>query len=281
MNFNNKKTYFIDLDGTLLDKYGINRISRKNIMAIRVLKNFANVVLSTGRSFYDHRVKQTMYQLGLNDIINASGAQIYRNGVLQWQNTLNLELVKEIASWAKKNKIIYAIFDDKGDFLYTNNCFDYFVNKMILNKKFTKIFSRKIKNPVEHSGVVKIALVNKNKFKAKQRQEEFRKIFGDRTNSFLASNNYILEITNKEANKGKAIDVYCEMFDLDTKNTVHIGDSMSDAAVKGHVGKLVAMENSVPELKEIADEIAPSFKKSGIYKYFTQPSKNKKGENND
>ncbi|WP_334199028.1 HAD hydrolase family protein [Mycoplasmopsis caviae] len=103
----------------------------------------------------------------------------------------------------------------------------------------------------------------------------FRVNFSDITNSYLASANYVLEITTIDANKGLSASAYCAFKGINQLNTIHIGDSMADASVKGYVGKLVAMDNGTSDLKAIADEIAPNYKNGGLYRYFISPSKSK------
>ena len=74
-------TYFMDLDGTLFDTNTLtrNRVSGKNLSTILLLRNFANIVISTGRSFNDQKVQQVLYQTNISDIIASSGAEVYIN----------------------------------------------------------------------------------------------------------------------------------------------------------------------------------------------------------
>ncbi|UUD35552.1 HAD family hydrolase [Mycoplasmopsis caviae] len=271
----NQKTYFIDLDGTLFDQHKKSRISARNVSAILLLKNFANVVLSTGRSFSDQRVQQAIYQLGINDVITASGAEIYIDNQLVWQRIFNKEAVEKIKKFAEDNKIIYVIFDDNGETIYTHNAIDYWLNKLFLSKKLHAIRKNKNFDFNRHKNITKIALILKNVARAKSTLKTFRVNFSDITNSYLASANYVLEITTIDANKGLSASAYCAFKGINQLNTIHIGDSMADASVKGYVGKLVAMDNGTSDLKAIADEIAPNYKNGGLYRYFISPSKSK------
>lgn len=47
-----------------------------------------------------------------------------------------------------------------------------------------------------------------------------------------------------------ALEQYLSIKQIELQDTIHIGDSMTDACLKGYVGKLVAMGNSLPDLKE-------------------------------
>lgn len=276
----NQKTYFIDLDGTLFDQRKKSRISAKNISAILLLKNFANVVLSTGRSFSDQRVQQAIYQLGIKDVITSSGAEIYIDNNLVWQRTFKKDTTNKIQKFAEENKILYVIFDEEGETIYVHNAFDYWINKLFLSKKMHGIKRSKNFNFNNHKNITKIALILKNIAGAKNILKTFQVNFDDICNSYLASANYVVEITTIDANKGLSESAYCALKGINQNNTIHIGDSMADASVKGYVGKLVAMGNATSDLKVVADEIAPNYKSGGLYRYFVS-SKGKKGSNND
>lgn len=274
---NNKKddrlTYFIDLDGTLFDKRSKNRISTKNISTILLLKNFANVVISTGRSYNDHRVKQTLYLLGLKDIICSSGAQVYIDDELKYTFYMDNDLVKDIASYCIDNKILFVVFDESGESIYVQSAFAKWLNATFLRKKFKIIDYAKNFKIENHKNVSKMAFVLKNNKGAPKELNNFQLLFKNKTNSYLASANYVIEITDGKTNKGIAESLYMKEYNIKIDDAIHIGDSDADASVKGYVGKIIAMKNSSTTLKVLADEIGPNYKNGGIYKYFTSKKK--------
>ncbi|WP_029513600.1 HAD hydrolase family protein [Mycoplasmopsis primatum] len=277
---NNKMTYFIDLDGTLFDKKYKSRVSKKNLSAMLLIKNFANIVISTGRSFHDQRVKQTLMQLGTTDIICSSGAEIYIDNIRKYSFFISNQIVQEVIDFAKLNNLILVIFDENGESFYTNNWFIKSISKLFLPRKFYLIDNLKKANSMNHNNVVKIAFVIKNKFKAQKMLDNFNEKFSKWCNATLASSNFVIEITSVKINKGLAESIYIQDKNIDVKNTVHIGDSDSDITAKGYVGKLVAMKNSSTKLKTVADEIATNYKNGGLYKYFIQKSFTRK-DNDD
>ncbi|MGY5139585.1 HAD-IIB family hydrolase [Mycoplasmopsis gallinarum] len=263
-----KKTLFIDLDGTLFDKNGISRISSKNLKILRLIKPFANIVFSTGRSFDDIRVKQTLKQTGINDIICCSGSHIFVDSQCIYNNLFDKELLNQIVQWAFARKIIVVLFDEIGELIYTHNWFEYAVIKLLLSKKLKKIRYAKNFNLEKLGNINKIAFIVKNPNQNLTLIKELEKAFPKTINAYAASKNYVIEITDAKSDKGIALKKYCDYKNIDLKNTIHIGDSMADASVKGIANKLVAMGNSTKELKAVADEIAPKAKNGGIYKYF-------------
>ncbi|WP_027120888.1 HAD-IIB family hydrolase [Mycoplasmopsis lipofaciens] len=271
-------TYFIDLDGTLFDQNKKVRISDRNTSAILLLKNFANVIISTGRSFSDQRTQQALYQLRLTDVIASSGAQIFIDNKLAWSKLISDEIMLKIVEFAKKRKLMFVIFDNNGENMYTHNWLIYVINKIFFSKKLYSIKMDYKFNIKKHNNISKVAFILKSNKSYKTILEEFRLLFSEYTNSFSASGNYVIEITAKEANKGLAIVEYCKLKNIPLNTTIHIGDSQSDAVVKGYANKLVAMGNATNDLKAIADEIAPNYKKYGIYKYFININKQNKNE---
>jgi Cof subfamily protein (haloacid dehalogenase superfamily) len=73
-----------------------------------------------------------------------------------------------------------------------------------------------------------------------------------------------LEITSIHATKGEAIQRLAAQLNIDLKRILAIGDSRNDLSMFEVVGKRVAMGNAVPEVKAVADLIAPSNDQDGV-----------------
>ncbi|WP_027334784.1 HAD hydrolase family protein [Mycoplasmopsis felifaucium] len=269
----NKPTYFIDLDGTLFDRQYNSRMSKRNISAIMMLKNFANVIFSTGRSYHDARLKKTLHIFNLNDVICTSGAEIYIKNKLANCFEMKAELVKEIVSYCITNKINFVVFDHKSESVYVQSRFGKWFNKLLFRKKWRIIDYAKNFDINNHKTVLKIAFVLKNNMKSSKVLNKFKLLFEKRVNAYLASKNYIIEITDKSINKGIAESLYMKELNLDPGNSTHIGDSDADTGAKGYVNKLVAMKNASKSLKNVADEIAPKCRSAGLFKFFTTKKK--------
>lgn len=104
-------------------------------------------------------------------------------------------------------------------------------------------------------------------FKTKKMLKKLQAFLGDKINAYISTRGHVIEITDKKANKALATEQYLSIKQIELQDTIHIGDSMTDACLKGYVGKLVAMGNSPAGFKRIADEVAPKNKRSGIHKY--------------
>lgn len=73
-----------------------------------------------------------------------------------------------------------------------------------------------------------------------------------------------LNITSSQASKQHALLELAHMLNIDTKEIIGVGDYYNDYPLLMACGLKVAMGNAVPELKEIADYIAPSVQEDGV-----------------
>ena len=64
-----------------------------------------------------------------------------------------------------------------------------------------------------------------------------------------------LEVVSKKAGKGNALLSLAETLGIDRSSTVAVGDSLNDRTMLEEAGLSLAMENALPEMKEIADKV--------------------------
>lgn len=72
---------------------------------------------------------------------------------------------------------------------------------------------------------------------------------------YIFSNDYYLEIFNKDAGKGNAVRYVCDYFNVQTSDTYAAGDAENDISMLEAAGCGIAMLNAAPEVKEAADAI--------------------------
>lgn len=83
--------------------------------------------------------------------------------------------------------------------------------------------------------------------------------------SSYKGNEYIdLYFSNTSATKQHAIIEVCKLLNIRREETIGVGDGYNDFPLLMACGLKVAMGNAVPELKDIADYIAPSIENDGI-----------------
>lgn len=72
------------------------------------------------------------------------------------------------------------------------------------------------------------------------------------------------KLSKKGATKEKAIEVLCEHLKITPSQIAAFGDDFSDIGMLKLCGKGLAMENAIPEVKQIADEVCASNEADGV-----------------
>lgn len=73
-----------------------------------------------------------------------------------------------------------------------------------------------------------------------------------------------LDILNKHANKGVALQHLCQLWNIPYENRMAFGDAGNDAKMLESVHYSFAMGNALPEVKQLARYIAPTCKEDGV-----------------
>jgi HAD superfamily hydrolase (TIGR01484 family) len=81
--------------------------------------------------------------------------------------------------------------------------------------------------------------------------------------SFIPNNVWVT-ITHAEATKLHGVMVITELLGIDPAEVIGVGDGYNDYPLLSACGLKIAMGNAVPELKAIADFIAPSVDEDGV-----------------
>ncbi len=84
-----------------------------------------------------------------------------------------------------------------------------------------------------------------------------------KVNSFLKDRVWVT-ITSSVATKLHAVIAITELLGVDPKEVIGVGDGYNDYPLLSMCGLKVAMGNAVPELKAIADFVAPSVAEDGV-----------------
>lgn len=90
-----------------------------------------------------------------------------------------------------------------------------------------------------------------------------RELLGDSVH-ITKSKPHFLEIMHHEGTKGLALEFLAAHFGCELSETIAVGDSWNDHEMLEAAGLGVAMANSIPALKEIADFITLSNNEDGV-----------------
>ncbi|MDD3946338.1 MAG: Cof-type HAD-IIB family hydrolase [Clostridia bacterium] len=93
--------------------------------------------------------------------------------------------------------------------------------------------------------------------------KELQAVFGDRL-LINTSKNWVIEIVNKEINKGKAVERLANSYGLSSDEVICIGDSDNDISMIEYAGLGVCVANGNKDLKSIAQYICPTNNEDGV-----------------
>lgn len=253
----------IDLDGTLLNDR--NEISEENIKAIQSAqeKGF-EVVISTGRAYFD--VQTICEKAGISPfVIGTNGATIHaKNGECLSSITLAKDCAKSILQWLDERNYYYEVFTDQAIYAL---------------KKGRQRFYNEIQS-LKSAGLDKAQLATEAERQFDQfgyvlvesyhdilsQGEEFNNILACsfdkmkleeawnqfKTNEELmvaSSADHNIEITNKRATKGMALEKLAFMLNGTLDQAMAIGDSNNDLSMFEKVECSVAMGNAKDKIK--------------------------------
>lgn len=258
------KIVTIDLDGTLFDPK--KNVSEENRIAISKCKELGvKIVLATGRPISG--VKPLLDDLGLNTkddyVILYNGAKILNCGTNECIYSSNIQGidVKELYEESKRLNIFFHAFRINGELItpmhnpYTdveatiNNVKDNYHDIVSLNDDDLFLKAMMVGDEAD---ITRVMGEVDNKFKEKY--------------SMLRSSRIFLEFLEKTTSKGEALKHLASYLNIDMEDTMAIGDAGNDIPMIKAAKIGVAMENSFPEVLEVADYITSSNRESGVAK---------------
>ena len=289
------KLVVIDLDGTMLNSYGVVTNETKEVIK-KVEKQGVEVVIASGRPI--DSIKEIVKEIeSKNYFIAGNGAIIYdiKNDEIIYEKTLSKEKVLEIIKICEDNSISYNIYTEneilatslKYNVLYyhkenlkkeeskktkinlVKNMYEYIQNKE--DVKFLKIticdeskavFNSIIRKIKEIKDIEVLEISHMSRKTIKQGTEEFEISY------------YYTEISAGDVDKWNAIEFLMEKLKMKREEIMTIGDNLNDRKMIENAGLGVAMGQSTPAILELADEVTSSNDEEGISKILQKYYKN-------
>lgn len=242
------KALMLDIDGTIIPyDYDANPSARVT-EAIKKAKEKVVISLVTGRSYAS--VERLVKHLGLTQgyaaVSNGSAVVDLQTHELLYDkpidkkdsdSIINILLEENVKFYIKKD-----IYEDSLDrTIYSKNS-DYTKTYMIFTiEEFSHDRVKNIFNKFTH-------IPNVTLHKTRHRDPD----------------KYGFNVTHVAATKAHAIERITTHLNIKRKEVIGVGDSYNDFALLMASGLKVAMGNALPDLKEIADYIAPSVTEDGV-----------------
>ena len=272
-----------DMDGTLIGNN--KKISKENIEAIKIAQEKGiKFAIATGRAYED--VKPFLDEYGLKcECVVLNGGE-YRDiaGNTVTGIYIDKNLAAEILNIMSKYDLAVEIYTDDG--YYTTNTKEETLKGMI---KRAKTFHPDVTdsdeiyiNAINHPHFVKMKYItNLDKFlksdlnigkflsfaesigEINGLKEELNKLDGLAISSSFVTN---IEVNDANATKGRILAKVAKEIGIKKEEVAILGDGSNDYSMFIEFPNSFAMENAIPEIKEVAKYITASNSEHGVAK---------------
>ncbi len=235
------KALILDLDGTTIANYSPNPPTPRVTEAIKKAHKRIHISIATGRPLYE--VKHLIDHLELSGpcILN-NGSQIYdpvRKKIIH-EVLFHKELVPSIYAFCKKRRLEVRMFNGIQDIVYTGEPLPGKVLSLYIPRGSIKTMD------------ALVAYCSTLPHVATHRMITLKEGF------------HSVEITHTDASKLHGIVEVMRHLNIQTEEIIGVGDSYNDYPLLMACGLKIAMGNAVPELKAIADFVAPTVEEDGV-----------------
>ena len=279
------KVVAIDLDGTLLNSYG--QVSKKNKEILKEAQERGiEIVLASGRS--TNSVKNIANEIGdCKYIICGNGSLIYdlQKEEIIYDKFIEKAKALQIIKICEQNSIYYNVYTENmviAKTLSNNVLFYHQENANKPENKKTKInlvdniyeYVEKLENEnilkftiSDTSSIIFNSIIKKlreiKKIDVLDVAHMSRKIIKSGTEEVLLEY-YYTEITRENVDKWNAIEWLIDQLNIGKEEVIAIGDNVNDKLMIENAGMGIAMGNSAPYIKEIADKVVANNNEDGV-----------------
>ena len=276
------KLVAIDLDGTMLNQYGI--ITEKTKKAIKKVQDKGvEVMIASGRAITS--VKRFSKEINIKKyFISGNGAYDIENNKILYENILKKQKALQIIKICEENSIYYNVYTETGIiaknlnyntlYYYKDNLTKPDDNRTHINivedvynyidERNEKIL--KIMICDEHRAVFN-SIVRKLKeipdIEVLDVSHMSRKIIKQGTEE-IALEYFYTEVSAKNVDKWNALEEIIKLMNITKEEVVAIGDNANDLKMVKNAGLGIAMGESAPYIRQTADMVALSNEEDGV-----------------
>ena len=284
------KLIAIDLDGTMLNKYGIITQNTKDVIK-KVQEKGIEVIIASGRTI--NSVKNFSKEINSeNYFISGNGAITYdiKNDKILYENVLSKNKAQQVIKICEENSIYYSVYTENGIITKNLNYNTLYYYKENLNKEekekthinIVQDVYNYIEGKAEKFLKIMVCAINQLVFKSILKKIKeitdieildvshmSRKLIKQGTEE-IALEYFYTEITSKNVDKWNALEMLIEMLNITKDEVITIGDNANDVKMIQNAGLGVAMGESAPYIKEQANIVTESNDNDGVAKILQQ-----------
>lgn len=278
------KLVVIDLDGTMLNSYGVVTDNTKKVIKEKI-KNGTKIIIASGRNVAS--IKPIAEEIGCKLFIAGNGSLIYDDNKKEiiYNKYIPKEKVIEIIKKCEENSIFYNIYTDEKIIAKNLKYNVLYYHKTNQNKEESKrtniVIVEDVIKYIEEScngNFLKIMICDESKtiFNAVKRTladvknieildvgHMSRKIIRQGTEE-IPLEYYYTEITLEEVDKWNAIKFLINNTDIKKEEIIAIGDNINDKKMVENAGLGIAMKGSTPILTSVANYITEGNDEEGV-----------------
>lgn len=281
------KLVAIDLDGTLLNSYGVVTENTKQVLRKCIDKGI-EIILASGRP--NDSISTIAKEIGnVNYFIAGNGALVYDmiDEKIIYEKYMSKEKVLEIIKLCEQNSISYNVYTNqtilattlKHNVLYyhkenlkreenkkthiniVENMYEYV--KQMKEEKFLKVTVCDEDNSIFNSIIRKLRQIED--INVLDVSHMSRKIIKQGTEE-IPIEYYYTEISSQDVDKWNALSYLQEKLEIKNEETITIGDNINDKDMIEKAGLGIAMKKSCPAVIERADYITDGNSEEGVAK---------------
>lgn len=275
----------VDLDGTMLNSYGIVTENTKKAIK-KTIEKGTDVVITSGRPI--DSIKTIAKEIGSNNyFIAGNGALIYdiKKDEIIYEKYMTKQKVLEIIKICEENSISYNVYTDKTilatalkyNVLYyhkenlkkeenkkTNisiveNMYEYV--KDMQEEKFLKITICDESQSIFQSIIRKLRQIDE--IEVLDVSHMSRKVIRQGTED-VPIEYYYTEISLANVDKWNAIEFLMQRLEISKEEIIAIGDNVNDKKMIENAGLGIAMKGSTPIVLDIANYITDTNNEDGV-----------------
>ena len=256
---NKVKIIFVDLDGTLVDTIddGVRDISNKNKQAINFRNLKKHVIVSTGRSGL--QAERYLSKIDYTYAVTGNGAIILKNKKVIKKINMSVKTTLLLIQYVRENNLLVKIDAETNAY----GCYSLIHRLIVKMINFTPFPNFNLDLQKKY---YKFILWGKTKKRMLEVQNELKNLIPNI--SIVSSHKgWILEISHKDATKGKANSYVAKKFYGISKKEemLHIGDSMNDSTCLEYMN-VIAMKNATKDFYNLTKLKGPDYKNGGVAK---------------
>lgn len=250
-----------DLDGTFINNK--KEVTDLNLKVInKLIDKGLEFVVASGRDYTS--IKDITRDISkINYYICLNGAKIYKDNEIIYKKSVAKDISYDILKKSVELNIKYSGTTEK-EICYSQLDTEYYKEFALENKNFIFTFNEDGKS-IEARDFEKIVFYGEVEELTILRNYIEEKYF-DKVNVFL-SGNRIMDVVNKEANKGNALKIIAFDMGIGLDEVIAFGDNENDLAMLEEVAYPVVVENARDIVKEKIKDHTLSNEKDGVGKY--------------